>query len=113
MSDDRPATAPPASEADTAQPNPPDKKSEGWQMPVPKFQQTSGYLPQAYVIALAEGAGFELVATSEVNANPKDTKDYKEGVWTLPPTLTLGEQDKARYLEIGESDRMTLKFRKP
>jgi predicted methyltransferase len=75
--------------------------------------KTSGYLPQDYVIALAEGAGFELVATSEINANPKDTKDYKEGVWTLPPTLALGEQDKARYLAIGESDRMTLKFRKP
>jgi hypothetical protein len=55
MSDDRPATAPPASEADTAQPNPPDKKSEGWQMPVPKFQQTSGYLPQGYL----ELAGME------------------------------------------------------
>jgi predicted methyltransferase len=79
----------------------------------PAEMKTSGYLPQAYVIALAEGAGFELVATSEVNANPRDTKDYKEGVWTLPPTLTLGEQDKAGYLAIGESDRMTLKFRKP
>ena len=79
----------------------------------PAEMKSSGYLPQAYVIALAEGAGFELVATSEINANPKDTKDYKEGVWTLPPTLTLGEQDKARYLAIGESDRMTLKFVKP
>jgi predicted methyltransferase len=79
----------------------------------PAEMKTSGYLPQAYVIALAEGAGFELVATSEINANPKDTKDYKEGVWTLPPTLALGEQDKAKYLAIGESDRMTLKFRKP
>jgi len=79
----------------------------------PAEMKTSGYLPQAYVIALAEGAGFELVATSEVNANPKDTKDYAEGVWTLPPTLTLGEQDRAKYLAIGESDRMTLKFRKP
>jgi predicted methyltransferase len=75
--------------------------------------KTSGYLPQAYVIALAEGAGFELVATSEVNANPKDTKDYKDGVWTLPPTLAKGEQDRAKYLAIGESDRMTLRFRKP
>jgi predicted methyltransferase len=79
----------------------------------PAEMKTSGYLPQAYVIALAEGAGFELVATSEINANPKDTKDYKEGVWTLPPTLTLGEQEKAKYQAIGESDRMTLKFRKP
>ena len=79
----------------------------------PAEMKTSGYLPQDYVIALAQGAGFELVATSEINANPKDTKDYAEGVWTLPPTLTLGEQDKARYQAIGESDRMTLKFRKP
>jgi len=79
----------------------------------PAEMKTSGYLPQDYVIALAQAAGFELVATSEINANPKDTKDYKEGVWTLPPTLTLGEQDKAKYLAIGESDRMTLKFRKP
>jgi len=79
----------------------------------PAEMKSSGYLPEAYVIALAEGAGFKLVETSEVNANPKDTKDYKEGVWTLPPTLTLGEQDKAKYLAIGESDRMTLKFRKP
>jgi predicted methyltransferase len=79
----------------------------------PAEMKTSGYLPQAYVVALAEGAGFKLVESSEINANPKDTKDYKEGVWTLPPTLTLGEQDKARYLAIGESDRMTLKFVKP
>jgi len=79
----------------------------------PAEMKTSGYLPQDYVVALAQAAGFELVATSEINANPKDTKDYKEGVWTLPPTLTLGEQDKAKYLAIGESDRMTLKFRKP
>jgi len=79
----------------------------------PAEMKTSGYLPQDYVIALAQGAGFELVESSEINANPKDTKDYAKGVWTLPPTLTLGEQDKARYLAIGESDRMTLKFRKP
>jgi predicted methyltransferase len=79
----------------------------------PAEMKTSGYLPQDYVVALAEAAGFKLEATSEINANPKDTKDYKEGVWTLPPTLTLGEQDKARYLSIGESDRMTLRFRKP
>ena len=79
----------------------------------PAEMKTSGYLPQAYVIALAEGAGFELVATSEVNANPKDTKDYADGVWTLPPTLALGDKDRAKYAAIGESDRMTLKFRKP
>jgi len=79
----------------------------------PAEMKTSGYLPQDYVVALAEAAGFKLEATSEINANPKDTKDYKEGVWTLPPTLTLGEQDKAKYQAIGESDRMTLRFRKP
>lgn len=73
----------------------------------------SGYLPQDYVIKLATDAGFKLVAQSEINANPKDTKDYAKGVWTLPPTLTLGDQDKDKYLAIGESDRMTLKFQKP
>ena len=73
----------------------------------------SGYLPQDYVIKLATDAGFKLADQSEINANPKDTKDYSEGVWTLPPTLTLKEQDKDKYLAIGESDRMTLKFVKP
>ena len=73
----------------------------------------TGYLPQDYVIKLATDAGFKLVAQSEINANPKDTKDYAKGVWTLPPTLTLGDQDKDKYLAIGESDRMTLKFQKP
>jgi predicted methyltransferase len=79
----------------------------------PAEMKTSGYLPQDYVIALAQAAGFELVATSEINANPKDTKDYPKGVWTLPPTYTLGDKDRAKYAAIGESDRMTLKFRKP
>lgn len=73
----------------------------------------SGYLPTRYVVKLATEAGFTLDGSSEVNANPKDTKDYPKGVWTLPPTLTLGEQDKAKYLAIGESDRMTLRFVKP
>jgi predicted methyltransferase len=73
----------------------------------------SGYLPEDLVIKLATDAGFRLVAKSEINANPKDTKDYPEGVWTLPPTLALGDKDRARYLAIGESDRMTLKFVKP
>ena len=73
----------------------------------------SGYLPTRYVVKLAAEAGFTLDESSEINANPKDTKDYPKGVWTLPPTLTLGEQDKARYLAIGESDRMTLRFVKP
>jgi predicted methyltransferase len=73
----------------------------------------SGYLPEDYVIKLATDAGFKLDAKSEINANPKDTKDYAKGVWTLPPTLTLGDKDKDKYLAIGESDRMTLRFVKP
>ena len=78
-------------------------------------QVSSGYLTEDYVIGLAEKAGFKLAAKSEVNANPKDTKDYSMGVWTLPPTLAGSDTDadKAKYLAIGESDRMTLKFAKP
>jgi len=77
-----------------------------------KIKKT-GYLPEDYVIKLATAAGFKLAAKSEINANTKDTKDYPEGVWTLPPTLALEEKDKAKYLAIGESDRMTLRFVKP
>ncbi len=74
----------------------------------------SGYINQDYCIQLAEAAGFELVAASEINANPQDTKNYPEGVWTLPPTSRLKDTpENERYLAIGESDRMTLKFRKP
>jgi|SRR5580692_6150107 predicted methyltransferase len=73
----------------------------------------SGYVPEATVIAIARKAGFVLEARSEVNANPADTKDYPKGVWTLPPVLRLGDQDRAKYEAIGESDRMTLRFRKP
>lgn len=73
----------------------------------------SGYLPEAYVINLALRAGFQLQARSEINANPRDSKDYPKGVWTLPPTLELGDVDHDKYLAIGESDRMTLRFRKP
>lgn len=73
----------------------------------------SGYMPQELVVRLAEQAGFVLEATNEINANPKDKADYPNGVWTLPPTLTLKDTDRAKYLAIGESDRMTLKFRKP
>ncbi|MBA3582640.1 MAG: class I SAM-dependent methyltransferase [Gammaproteobacteria bacterium] len=69
----------------------------------------SGYVTEAYVIQLAEQAGFKLLARSDINANPLDTKDYPEGVWALPPTLRKHTGD-ARYLTIGESDRMTLKF---
>ncbi|HEY4127475.1 MAG TPA: methyltransferase [Gammaproteobacteria bacterium] len=73
----------------------------------------TGYMPVDYVIEEAEKAGFKLAGQSEINANPKDTKDYPQGVWTLPPTYTLGDKDKTKYAAIGESDRMTLKFVKP
>lgn len=72
-----------------------------------------GYVTEEYVIGLARRAGFELDDRSDINANPKDTRDHPEGVWTLPPTLALGDQDRDRYVAIGESDRMTLRFRKP
>ena len=72
----------------------------------------SGYVNETFAIELIESAGFELVERSEVNANPKDTKNYEKGVWTLPPTFAAGDQDRARYAAIGESDRFTLKFRK-
>ncbi|MEM0986007.1 MAG: hypothetical protein AAGJ32_07155 [Pseudomonadota bacterium] len=74
---------------------------------------SNGYLRQADVIANFEAAGFTLIGTSEVNANAKDTADYEGGVWTLPPVLRGGEETRATYEPIGESDRMTLKFRKP
>ena len=71
-----------------------------------------GYLPEKFVIEKIEAAGFKLAGKSEINANKADTKDYADGVWTLPPTLEKGETDKAKYMAIGESDRMTLKFTK-
>ena len=76
-------------------------------------QEDSGYMHEAYVIKMAEAVGFKLAAKSEINANPKDTADHEKGVWALPPTLTNGEKDKAKYQAIGESDRMTLRFTKP
>lgn len=83
--------------------------------PYTTLEQTkkTGYVNESYVKALAANAGFRFVAESPVNVNRKDTKDYPEGVWTLPPTYTLGDKDKAKYDAIGESDRMTLKFIKP
>lgn len=69
-----------------------------------------GYLTEQSVIELARQAGFELLARSEINANPRDTADHPEGVWTLPPALRLGDTDREKYLAIGESDRMTLLF---
>ena len=73
----------------------------------------SGYVNADHVVELARAAGFELLASSEINANPNDTKDYEAGVWALPPTYRLKDQDRERYGSIGESDRMTLKFVKP
>jgi len=76
-------------------------------------ERTSGYIKASTVRRLAAAAGFRLVAESEVNANPADTADWPDGVWTLPPALRLGDRDRARYLAIGESDRMTMRFVKP
>jgi predicted methyltransferase len=76
-------------------------------------ERSSGYIKESTVKALAEKAGFKFTGASEVNANPKDTADWPEGVWTLPPTLGLGDKDRAKYQAIGESDRMTLRFVKP
>jgi predicted methyltransferase len=73
----------------------------------------SGYVGQAQVIALAEAAGFKLQEKSEINANPLDTKDHPNGVWTLPPSNDHEAADDAKYKAIGESDRMTLRFVKP
>jgi len=72
-----------------------------------------GYLKQSDIIDMATKAGFRLIDQSEINGNPKDKRDYKEGVWTLPPSYRLGDQDRSKYEAIGESDRMTLKFVKP
>jgi predicted methyltransferase len=83
--------------------------------PGTKLKQSidTGYVTEEFVIKHAQMAGFKLDAKSEINANAKDTKDYKDGVWTLPPVLTLKEKDREKYLAIGESDRMTLRFVKP
>lgn len=78
-----------------------------------KSDPKKGYLTEAEVIQMAKKAGFALAAKSEINANPKDTADHPEGVWTLPPSLRLKDVDREKYLNIGESDRMTLKFIKP
>ena len=73
----------------------------------------SGYVTEDYAISIAKKHGFVLVDKSEINANPKDLKNYERGVWTLPPSLRLKDKDKEKYLEIGESDRMPLLFKKP
>ena len=77
------------------------------------IMKKSGYVTEEHAIEIANKHGFELVAKSEINANPKDTKNYPGGVWTLPPNLRLKDVDREKYLEIGESDRMTLLFKKP
>lgn len=76
-------------------------------------QESSGYMRQDYVVLMAEAAGFRLDASSEINANPADTTEHPNGVWSLPPTLRGGLEDRERYMAIGESDRMTLRFVKP
>jgi predicted methyltransferase len=76
-------------------------------------ERTSGYIKTSTIRQLAEAAGFRFVGASDVNANPKDTADWPNGVWTLPPSLALKDQDRDKYVGIGESDRMTLKFVKP
>jgi predicted methyltransferase len=73
----------------------------------------NGYVRQDYTIALAKQAGFKLVGSSEMLANARDTKDWVDGVWTLPPTLSQGDKDRERYLAVGEADNFVLKFRKP
>ena len=77
---------------------------------VPVESAKKGYVPEQWVIDQVQAAGFKLAGKSEINANPKDTKDYPEGVWSLPPSLQEGDKNKDKYLAIGESDRMTLKF---
>lgn len=77
------------------------------------LEEKSGYMKRSSIVAFAEAAGFKLAGESDINANPKDTHDYPDGVWTLPPTLTKKDVDRDKYLAIGESDRMTLKFVKP
>ena len=77
-----------------------------------EFMQTSGYVSQSLAIKVAESVGFQFVGSSEINANPRDEKNHPKGVWTLPPSYRLKDQDRSKYEEIGESDRMTLLFKK-
>ena len=81
--------------------------------PQAKPGRGEAYVGEEYAIALIESAGFKLVGRSKINNNPKDTKDYPKGVWTLPPSYAEGDKDRAKYAAIGESDRFTLKFVKP
>ncbi|MBX7200341.1 MAG: methyltransferase domain-containing protein [Rhodospirillaceae bacterium] len=79
----------------------------------PDDKGATGYVKEDAAVKMAEASGFKLVSKSEVNANPKDTKDYPKGVWTLPPNYAEGQKDRAKYQAIGESDRFTLLFQKP
>ena len=74
---------------------------------------TDGYVREDYAIALIKKAGFVPDGSSEINANPKDTKDWVDGVWTLPPTLSQGDKDREKYIAVGEADNFVLRFRKP
>ncbi len=76
----------------------------------PEQSAPEGYVAEEVVIQLAEAAGFQLEARSDINANPEDSRDHPHGVWTLPPVLRLGEESREEYLAVGESDRMTLRF---
>ena len=78
-----------------------------------EMMKKSGYVTEAHAIKIAKKHGFELAAKSEINANPKDTADHPKGVWTLPPNYRLKDKDRKKYSDIGESDRMTLLFKKP
>ena len=77
------------------------------------FNYKAGYVKESFLIKLVEKQGFKLIDKSEVNSNPKDLKNYEKGVWTLPPNYRLKDQDRDKYTEIGESDRMTLLLKKP
>jgi predicted methyltransferase len=81
--------------------------------PNAKPKRGEAYVGEDYAIGLIESVGFKLAGRSNINSNPKDTKDYPQGVWTLPPSFALGDKDRAKYAAIGESDRFTLKFVKP
>jgi len=76
-------------------------------------QRGEAYVGEEWAVKLIESVGFRLAGRSDINRNPKDTKDYPGGVWTLPPTYSQGDRDRAKYAAIGESDRFTLKFVKP
>ena len=76
-------------------------------------EEKSGYMKESSVIGFATKAGFTMAGKSEINANPKDSADYPDGVWTLPPSYQLKDKDQAKYAAIGESDRMTIRFKKP